>query len=847
MHPPPKRSALDLLADVLTKQRVPVLATVFVATALLASQIPKIELDPAPENLIASFEGTERQTDERFKRNFGDSGRVLVLLFEGRNVLSVPALQYQHDVARHFQRHPWVERVDGLTVLPMPRRKAAAPEPEVVDLEALEAEDAGGGSADNFDPGVYQALLDLVDADPDRFPGGIDELGPRLQNELATDAVVQGDRVTAEDVQELTTGLETSPLLVGRLISRDHTTAAVAFTVKNIPAKQMPQMVRALRRYVAGHQAPNGVTVRIAGLPYLRATMVEQMRNDQMILVPITVVVCAFLLYLSMRWLPGVLLPIGAVGLCAIMVVGGMAAAGEPMNVLNNVIPPLLIIIGISEAIHLVERYREELARSGNQMEAGHTTVVTMAVACFLTTLTTAVGFAALVVSRTVMLRHFGITAALGVMLSYVMTMAFVPPILTWIKAPPPADEKKRGHWLDRIIVRITAWIIRRPWVALTATGLFLVVCLVLAQHVSRDHALLDQFDANDPVYVTTRVLEDKLDGVRPLEVMLTADDPAVFQDPAFIEDLRSVQRWSEHEPGILRTMTYADVLRQSLALLSGDGSVWQRPFANAREVDAVTRLLTQRTPNPMSTWRTADGKTVRFQIKLRDIGARGTMDFLSRLEAEMQRKVGRHQGVHVAFTGEAYNGSRGTDAVILDLAGSLSTAVVLIFIQVALLFRSARLGALCIPPNLVPLAGTLAYMVVRGIKLNAATVIIFSISIGLADYGTIHVLSRFQEETRRGLNGAAAIIRSARGTGRAVIVANLTLMAGFGVLLLSSFKPVQQFGELISVTVANCLIATVFMQPALLKVAGLSRKQKAAIRGSVRTPVAAPATDAGE
>ena len=77
--------------------------------------------------------------------------------------------------------------------------------------------------------------------------------------------------------------------------------------------------------------------------------------------------------------------------------------------------------------------------------------------------------------------------------------------------------------------------------------------------------------------------------------------------------------------------------------------------------------------------------------------------------------------------------------------------------------------------------------------------------------------------------------------TGRAVIVANLTLMAGFGVLLLSRFKPVQQFGELISVTVANCLIATVFMQPALLKVAGLSRKQKAALRAPASRAVVEP------
>lgn len=822
---------LDRIAVILTKRRLAVLIVLGCITAAFASQIPRIEMDPAPENLISSFEGRAKQIDDRFRRDFGDTGRVIVVLMEGDDVLSQAALQYQHDLARAFQRNPDIEKVEGLTVMTIPRRVPAAPSNQPLDLDQLEAQEAAGGSSQRFDPAVYNALLDLTEADPDHFPGGIDELGPTLEAELHTDPIVVGDRVSPEASEQLKQALAGAPLLVRRLVSPDHRVTAVALFVKNIPAREMPRVVDALESFLSQHRAPAGVTARIAGLPYLRSSMVQQMRRDQIILVPITVIVCALLLYLSMRWWPGVLLPLAAVVICAVWTVGGMAFAHEPLNVLNNLIPPLLIIIGISEAIHIVERYREELARTGDRMEAGHVTVTTMAVACFLTTLTTAVGFAALLVSRTVMLRHFGLTSAIGVMLSYVVTMTFVPPVLTWMKAPPPAEEKARGKLLDRIIVRITASIIRHPYVALAATFTFVALCFVAKQWLVVDHALLDQFRPEDPVYVSTRIMERELDGIRPLEIMLDAPNDQTFDRADVLQRVTQLEQWARRDSSVLTSTSYVDVLRQSLALLSGDAGVWTQPFASDRVPRALRQLMSVRNPNPLNSWLTPNRRTIRMQVKLKDVGAQATLRFLARFEAESQRVL-RGTGVTVAFTGEAYNGSRGQQAVINDLWGSLTMAILMIFLQVATLFRSVRLGLLCIPPNLVPLAGTVAYMVVRGIPLNTATVIIFSISIGLADYGTIHVLSRFQEETRHGFNVSASIIRAARGTGRAVIVANLTLMAGFGVLLLSNFRPVQHFGELIAVTVAGCLIATLFMQPALLRLWGLSKAEKAKLAG---------------
>ena len=151
------------------------------------------------------------------------------------------------------------------------------------------------------------------------------------------------------------------------------------------------------------------------------------------------------------------------------------------------------------------------------------------------------------------------------------------------------------------------------------------------------------------------------------------------------------------------------------------------------------------------------------------------------------------------------------------------------IFLTIALLFRSARLGLLCIPPNIIPQIGTVAWMVMRDIPLNASTAIVFSVAIGVSVDLTTHGFARLIEEEERGLLRRAAILRSARGTGRAIVVSCVTLILGFAVLLLSGFVPIRQFGELIAAALTFSLLTTLIFQPALLMIFGPQTLKKRA------------------
>jgi hypothetical protein len=841
-------TVLDVLAAVVTKRRVVVLVPLVIATAVLASQIPNLKADPTPERLLASYEGNDAAQEEEFEKTFSVRDKVMVVLLEAEDVLTQRNLQYVHGLTRHFDEQSWVERAESVTVMPLPRFEAAEEELTLEDLEAEMGGDEGGTAEQELDPGVLDALSALVDTAPQQFPDGLGGLTARMENQLETDPIVQGDKVEEQEANKLREQLQGASLVRGRLLSDDGTVAVVAVELagEDLGHERVQKATDAVETYVSEHEPPEGAKVHLGGLPYLRSTIVEKMKLDRRVLMPLTMLVCLVLLYLSFRWVAGTVLPLVAVGITAVLVVGGMAVVGEPMNVLNNIVPPLLIIIGISDSIHLIGRYREELSRVRERVrredgdaegattrerkktvrlrgEAGRETVCHMAVACFLTSLTTSVGMASLLVADTVMLRNFGVLAALGVLVAYMVTITFLPSVLTWVR-PPKHVEKMERLWLEKGIVLLTKRVLRKPRSVLMLTGVVLAVCAWGATQVEVDHALLDQFDEEDPVYRTTRLMEEKLGGIRPLEVSLSSSEQGHFFQPSALQDIEEVKAWAMKQPEVIGAMGPGDILWESWQLVAKDPEPQNSRFESQRQVTALGTLLEQRKGSPLEHFVNDERTRARIQLRLKDVGAQQILGFIERLETKLQSQFSAGE-VDFAFTGDAYTGSRGLRAVVHDLLGSLLTAIGIIFVLLTVLFRSLRLGLLSIPPNVFPLVVTMAYMVARGIPLNAATVIIFSISIGLAVDGTIHVLARYREETLKGLGSSQALIRAARGTGQAIVVSGVTLTLGFAVLLWSSFVPVRHFGELIAVTVAACLVATLVVQPALLRLAGLPRR----------------------
>jgi len=748
-----------------------VLAFALVAVAAIVTR--GVSADFSPQALFTTFED-QRAIDEEFAEHFGKTENVALIMIEADDVLQTHVLQVVHAAALAVQDAPYAARITSITTTPIPRT------------------------------------------------------GPT--GELRVDAVVQGETVTDAQTAELRDAIAQSTLFGGSLVSASRRVTIVAVFLKNgyERIETLHPVVDHLQELVDALSVPDGVRVRVSGIPSIRVYVVTTMLDDQLRLIPLAMIICGVFLLFAFRWLPGMLAPNAAVGMATLLVIGGMAWASEPFNIINQMIPTLLIIIGVSDSIHLVSRYGEECAKNPDRLEAGRRTVRTMAIACFLTSTTTAVGFATLAISRTDILRRFGITAAIGVMIAYFVTIFFLPPVLTWVRTPRITRARTGRGYLEDTLVAVTRVILNRPRTTLFISSLVFFAAIAVAARVNIDTTLMETFPENTSAYDELTLLQSELDGVLPFEISFESPINGRFDDAAVLNRVDMISAWLRAQHGVLSVTSYGDVLREVWVAYTDDPTRRDEPFRSEAQVAQLASLVDSAGESPISPYVTNDRRRLRISVKLADEGSRAMLELAAALRVEIDTHLGDVDDLVVQLTGDAYSGSRGLDSLVRDMLSSLGTAFIIIFVFISILYRNLRTGLISVPANVIPLIVTMAYMTLAGINLNTATVIIFSVSIGLAVDDTIHMLSRFREEVYETYDVDRAIMMAMRGAGRAIVISSFMLVCGLAVMLTSSFRPIQLFSQLTAVTIAGCFFGDLIVLPAMLKLFWRPRKDMA-------------------
>lgn len=782
--------------------------------------IPSLETRFAPEEL-ARPDDEDRSAAEEMARDFGRDEDALVVLLEAPDVLAPEMLGWSHGIARFLETQPGIARVESLGTTPLPHARRG--EDETLESLALASEEEEARRAR-----IEDAMSIVVAADPSRFPFGLVSLAERGAPALEIAPIAAGAEVSEAERRTLIDVVERNALVRGRLVSESRRLLLVAAVVRqDATEEEVTLAVNAALAQIRDAPPPPRGRAHLAGLPVMRVTMVSALEADQVQLIGLAAIGSLLVLIFGMRTVVGVVLPMSVVGITLALTMGGMAIAGEPINLLSNVIPPLLVTIGLSDAVHLVLRYRDE--REGGKVEravAASRTLALMWRPCLVTALTTAIGFAALVFDGNAILVRFGLIAATGTMISYAVTVTFMPaslPLFDGVAAREDAGGQVKER-LDRFVLWVTRITARRPWGVIGCSAVLFAGSLIVSRGVVVDSRLLDQFDPDSEVAEVTRVLERELDGVRGLSIGLERD-AAYFWSPQGIAELEQLSAWLRAEPAVLRVTSHADWLHEAWSLITGEARAREEAFRSPMQARALHSLIAAGEDDPLSRFVTEDGARARIEVRLRDEGASRILDLLERFE-QRARALG---AANVTFSGEAWDASRGLSRM-MDSLGGLASAIVMIFVVMTFLFRSLRLGLLSIPPNALPLVMTLAYMALRDIPLHAGTIIAFTVTVGLAVDGATHVIARFREESERGAAVEETLARAMVMSGRGVVLSTATLLVGYGALLLSAFEPVRLFGELSAVAMGGALIAQLVLLPALL-VVGAKRSRRAELQ----------------
>ncbi|MFM8890640.1 MAG: efflux RND transporter permease subunit, partial [Planctomycetia bacterium] len=493
-------------------------------------------------------------------------------------------------------------------------------------------------------------------------------------------------------------------------------------------------------------------------------------------------------------------------------------------DILTSVVPSLALVVGTCDSIHFIEDMRRSARRGVEGVAASTGAVRRVGLACGLTSLVTAIGFASLAAARIDAVRDFGLAAAAGAVASF-MAVTLVTPLLGSSRLFAGRGLGRSSRLAGRLAGTLAAFSVRHARPIAVAGCVATLALAVFASGLDADSRMVDSLPRGAPASRALARVDRDFGGVMGVDVLVGWPADADWRDAPFFEALGEVHAVVERSEGIARPLSLATVV----------GGLPQR--ARDRLDDADFPDLVD-----------VSSRTAIVRARAPDLGSRTLEGVYARIDEDLAGLEAARPGWRFELAGMSVVSARNIRQLVRDLGSSLLLEVAVIGGILALAFRSPLTGLVSLVPNLFPLAVIASLLVARGASLDPATVIVFNVCLGLAVDDTVHVLAALQRQRRDGLSITTAVRRAVAETGNAVVLGGVVLTVGFAAVTVSSVPSLSRFGSLACAAVAAATLAELVCLPALLVVTdSLTRRFHSAGRDGIfgpqplPRPVAAP------
>jgi predicted RND superfamily exporter protein len=753
------------LAAFIYRWRLPLTAVIF-AGALLS--IPRVDITHIDNDITAWFskEDPVYKEYERFRSEFGGT-RSLIIALEADS----PERLFARDTLRFVERITGdIERVETV------QRVAS-----LATATVVQATPDGGLDV--------RRLLDGVDG-PDGATG-ISRAG-EIQRRALDDDLIRGDLVS-EDAR-------VTALVVG--FDEDRIDQVRGGVIQRIHGIVDPQLPAGVKAYYNG-------SLEISET-YNRITLDNQRKFTPPILLFTLIAI-----YLTFRSWRKTLLAIVAITVSILWTLGLYSLMGYSYNVLSSMLIPLIVVLAIADDVHMMQHWDEE-RRHGDDEYAFKRTVSHLAAPLLGASATTALGMLSLATSSVVAVRAFGIGSAVGIMIDFVISLVLVPTLLTWVK--PETAEAPHERYLIRPLRRVARFSCRHPKRVIAASLAIGIAAALGMFRLRVDTNHINFFSSTHPISRSAFVIDRELSGVYSFQIMLEGS-PESLKTPDALQRMDRLEERLRAFPHVRKVTSVADYVKRINKELH-DG----RPEAAVVPPDADTIAqelfvfaLGGEGRHELDRVVASDYSRAQIAVKLESMSSDIVLEEVEQAD-RLAKSAFEGTGISVMTTGSGRLFATLDHYLVMSQLSSFATAFVTVFGVIFIVFRSARFGVLTIVPNVLPVIAVLGVMGYMGISMNVATVMVASVALGVVDDDTIHFINRYRREVAAGATTDGAIEIATAHEGRASLTTAIINSCGYGVLLLSEYKPTAWFGGLLALTMGVAFLAEVFILPATIK-----------------------------
>lgn len=585
-----------------------------------------------------------------------------------------------------------------------------------------------------------------------------------------------------------------------------------------------------------------GIQVHLSGLPLIRTVIGDRVQKEMKLFLFGSLALSVLILLLFFRSLSTTLISLSVVIISVIFTIGIIYLCGYKITLLTALIPSLVVVIGIPNCIYFINKYHSsylqyaDKAPEERKMHALIEMVSKMGIVTLFCNLTAAIGFAVFALTKSAILKEFGVVAGISIMLIFVLSFILLPAVLSYLRPPGEAALKYlHNKWITRFLVKVETWSFGHKRAVLLVTFVIVLFSLAGIARLKSVGYIVDDLPKNDQIYTDLKFFEHHFKGVMPLEIVIDTRQPNGLRKRGVFERVDSLSTFIASMPETNRPLSISEGFKFFYQAFSeGDSSTYVFPnekiveelvrklkpvkdsSGNSEPADALSKMLL--------TFMDSSRQRTRISISMADVGSSRLPEILDTIQKQSAVYFDSTK-YHVTLTGTSITFLEGSRFIIKGLGESILWAFLLISLCMLYLFRSLRILICSLVPNIIPLLVTAGIMGWAGVPLKPSTVLIFSVALGIAVDITIRFLVNYKQDLAGFAGDVPATVSSTvKQTGLSIVYTSLVLTAGFIIFCASSFGGTFALGWLTSVTLFVATITNLVLLPVLLLI--LNRKK---------------------
>ncbi len=759
------------IADSIIRFRLPLLGVIAIITAFMGYYATKVEMSYDFTRSVP-LEDPDMIFLDKFRAQFGEDGNIIAVGFKDSAIYKLDNFRKFRELSDNLKKVEGVNEVLSLPVLKILLKDTAQSK-------------------------FYTAPL---------FP-------PTISSQKELDSLI--------------TEAKKQKIYMGQLVNADNGATMMIVSVQKGVSNSVRRvaLINSLNELGSEFSKSTDIEVHYAGLPFIRSVVALQVKSELAFFTYMSALVTGLIMFFFFRSVRAVLFSMVMIAVMVVWTLGTISLFGFKITLLSGLISPVIVTIGVTNAIYLLNKYHLEFIKQGNKVDAIRIVVQKMGLATFLTNLTVAIGFLTLLSTDIVILREFGVVAGLNIIALFFVSLVMIPGILTLLPPPSPKHLRHLDFKLMNWFVKSIDVIVTRARSSIYIVTVAVVVIAVFGMlKLEAVTFMVDDLPAKSQVKKDLKFFEQNFSGIMPIEFMVDTHKRRGLLQVNNLAKIEAFESFIDSMNLVSPPVSLISFVKASKQAFYNNNPVFYTLPSNA-EKGFILRYMKGQTDNSglLKSFTDSTFQKMRISAQMADIGSK-RMDSLitgvinPKIKQMFKAEEDAKDSISVKVTGTSVLFIKGNEYLVNDLWKSLILAFILITISMAALFANARMIIISLIPNLIALMITAGIMGYFHIPLKASTALIFSITFGISVDNSIRFLAKYRQELMStGFFVPRAVSESILETGKAIIYTSLVLFAGFIIFTFSDFGGTIALGVLTSTTLVISMFTNLILLPALI------------------------------